>query len=305
MLNKLLPRPHVKHGKTRFQESPLRGRVILAMASARRWALQTYGVDMGHHQHKVPVTRSQRLQHTPRANTSDANKRFISNDIFLLMSRHLCDRLSPVVSPCQKEGRRGYFGDAVYHASRSEMLWAHFLTIADRADTIIKNAPTCYRAPRWPELEFPRKIPKKYPSGRNSGTPRKYPQKYRKDTKNAHFWYFGGIFSVFSGYFGGKFWESGISGRGVFFRYFSWKFRVGPFRGSVAGRGVLNTITSSVLVDWASTCGNKKRTQHKNRLCRESRLTDLTKKDEWCWAMQNLEQISVQRALLPESIMPI
>ena len=45
----------------------------------------------------------------------------------------------------------------------------------------------------------------------------------------------GGIFSVFSGYFGGKFWESSISGRGVFFRYFSWKFRVEPFQGSVAG----------------------------------------------------------------------
>ena len=41
-----------------------------------------------------------------------------------------------------------------------------------------------------------------------------------------------GIFSVCS-------WGSRISGRGVFFRYFSWKFRVGPSRGSVAGRGVL------------------------------------------------------------------
>ena len=50
---------------------------------------------------------------------------------------------------------------------------------------------------------------------------------------------FFGIFSVFSGYFGDKFWESRISGRGVFFRYFSWKFLLGPFRGSVAGWGVL------------------------------------------------------------------
>ena len=65
------------------------------------------------------------------------------------------------------------------------------------------------------------------------------PKKIRKKYQNTHFWCVGGIFSVFSGYFGGKFWESRISGRGVFYRYFSWKFQVGPFRGSVAGRGVL------------------------------------------------------------------
>ena len=72
--------------------------------------------------------------------------------------------------------------------------------------------------------------------------PQEIPQKNRKNTQNAHFWYSGGIFLVFSGYFGGKFWESRISGRGVFFRYFSGKFRVGPFRGSVAGWAVLNHI---------------------------------------------------------------
>ena len=71
--------------------------------------------------------------------------------------------------------------------------------------------------------------------------PKKIPQKYRKNTKNTHFQYFRGIFSVFSGYFGGKFWECRISGRGGFFRYFSLQFRVGPFRGSVTGRGVLNS----------------------------------------------------------------
>ena len=65
----------------------------------------------------------------------------------------------------------------------------------------------------------------------------KIPKKYPK----CEFWVFLGYFSVFSGYFGCKFRESRISGRGVFFRYFSWKFRVGPFRGSVAGRGVLKT----------------------------------------------------------------
>ena len=82
----------------------------------------------------------------------------------------------------------------------------------------------------------------KIPLGPKFWNPKKIPQKYRKNTKNTPFWYFGGIFLVFSGYFGGKFWESRISGRGVFSWYFSWKFQVGPFRSSVAGRGVLNHI---------------------------------------------------------------
>ena len=81
----------------------------------------------------------------------------------------------------------------------------------------------------------------KIPLGPKFWNPKKIPKKYRENTKIAHFGYFGGIFLVFLGYFGGKFWESRISGRGVFFRYFSWKFRVGQFRGSVAGRGVLKT----------------------------------------------------------------
>ena len=84
-------------------------------------------------------------------------------------------------------------------------------------------------------------IPKKYPRGRNSGTPRKYPENTEKIPQNRHFWYFWGIFRYFRGILGGRFWESRISGRGVFLRYFSWKFRVGPSRGSVAGRGVLKS----------------------------------------------------------------
>ena len=83
------------------------------------------------------------------------------------------------------------------------------------------------------ELRMPR--PNTSPA-RNSGLPEftpKIPRKYRKKTKNVHFWYFFGIFGVFS-------WGSRISARGVLFRYFPWKFRVGPSRGSVAGRGVLN-----------------------------------------------------------------
>ena len=71
--------------------------------------------------------------------------------------------------------------------------------------------------------------------------PQENPPKYPQNTPNGYFWYSEGIFLVFSGYFGGKFWGSGISGLGVFFRYFSWKLRVGPSRGSVAGRGILKS----------------------------------------------------------------
>ena len=53
-----------------------------------------------------------------------------------------------------------------------------------------------------------------------------------------------GIFSVFLGYFLGV--PDRMLARGVFFRYFSWKFRVGPSRGSVAGRGVLKGTQKGV-----------------------------------------------------------
>ena len=99
----------------------------------------------------------------------------------------------------------------------------------------VDNAPTCYRAPKWPDPEFPRKIPKKYPPARNSGlqefTP-KIPRKYRKNTPKipkmhilVFFWYFWGIFLGFQNF----------GPRGIFSVFF-----VGPSRGSVAGRGVLN-----------------------------------------------------------------
>ena len=99
-----------------------------------------------------------------------------------------------------------------------------------REKSTVKNAPTCYRAPRWPDPDFPPRTPKKYTPNRNSGTARKYPE----NTQNGHFWYFGGFSSVFSEHFLGKFWESRISGRGVFFGI----FRVNAGSGSVSGRGV-------------------------------------------------------------------
>ena len=66
----------------------------------------------------------------------------------------------------------------------------------------VKNAPTCYRAPRWPNPEFPRKIPKKYPSGRNSGTPRKYPKNTEKIPKMRIFGILGVFFRYFQGILG-------------------------------------------------------------------------------------------------------
>ena len=80
-----------------------------------------------------------------------------------------------------------------------------------------KNTP-------WPEILDSRNLPRKYPENTE-----KIPQKYQKSS----FWYFFGIFGVFS-------WGSKISAWDLFFRYFWWKFRVGPSRGSVAGRGILN-----------------------------------------------------------------
>ena len=49
----------------------------------------------------------------------------------------------------------------------------------------------------------PRKIPKKCPSGRNSGTPRKYPQNAEKVPKMGIFGIFWGIvLGIFSGILG-------------------------------------------------------------------------------------------------------
>ena len=111
-----------------------------------------------------------------------------------------------------------------------------------------KNSPRCripLRTPRpateprdGPTRNFHEKYQKNTPRAEilepQENTP-KIPTKYQKCAFLVFWGYFFGIFGVFWG----KFWESRISCRGVFFRYFSWKFGVGPFRGSVAGRGVL------------------------------------------------------------------
>ena len=100
--------------------------------------------------------------------------------------------------------------------------------------TRAENAPTCYRAPRWPDPESPRKMPKEYPWPEILDSQRLPPKQQKKPKMPILGFFFSGILGVFS-------WGSRISAWGVFFRHFSWKFRVGPCRGSVAGRGVLNT----------------------------------------------------------------
>ena len=118
-----------------------------------------------------------------------------------------------------------------------------------QSTSVLESAPTCYRAPKWPDPDFPRKIPKKYPFGGEILDSRNLPEntpkntkKYPQNTRNARFGYF---FSVFWGYFLGV---PEFRPGGVFFRYFWWKFRVGPFGGSVAGRGVLNSVRLSPCV---------------------------------------------------------
>ena len=90
----------------------------------------------------------------------------------------------------------------------------------------VENGPTCYRAPKWPDPEFPREIPKKYPPARNSGIPEftpKIPRKYRKNTPGIPKMRIFGIFLVFFGYFLGV---PDFRPEGYFF---------GIFRGSQVG----------------------------------------------------------------------
>ena len=119
-------------------------------------------------------------------------------------------------------------------------------TVVERLARLGGKSPPILRTPRpateprnGPTRNFHEKYRKNSPRPEildSQNLPPKYPEntkKYPENTENAYFWYFFGIFGVFS-------WGSRLSARGIFFRYFSWKFRVGPFRGSVAGRGVLN-----------------------------------------------------------------
>ena len=100
----------------------------------------------------------------------------------------------------------------------------------------------------------------KIPLGPKFWNPKKTPPKVPKKYQKCAFLVFWGVFiQYFRGIFGGKFRESRISGRGgIFFGIFSWKFRVGPFRGSVAGRGVLKAAPKNTFV-LAILCAMTKR----------------------------------------------
>ena len=77
----------------------------------------------------------------------------------------------------------------------------------------------------------------KIPPSLKFWTPRIYPENTEKIPPKCQKLTVFGIFWVFWGYFlGVPIFRPG----GYFFRYFLWKFRVGPSRGSVAGGGVLN-----------------------------------------------------------------
>ena len=98
---------------------------------------------------------------------------------------------------------------------------------------MFKNAPACYRDPRWSDLELCHaKYRKNNSSTRNSGIPRKYTPntpkipKTPRNTANACFGYFSGVFGVAS-------WGSTISGQGA--------VSFGIFRGN-SGSGLLGSL---------------------------------------------------------------
>ena len=90
-----------------------------------------------------------------------------------------------------------------------------------------------------PTLNFHKEYRKNTPRAeipeRQENTP-KIPKKYQKPAFLVFFGVFFGVFGVFWGYFLGP----EFLANWVFFRYFSWKFRVGLSQVSVSGRGVLN-----------------------------------------------------------------
>ena len=82
----------------------------------------------------------------------------------------------------------------------------------------------------------------KIPPGPKFWTPRIYPQNTEKIPKMRIFGILGVFFRYFRGILGVNSGSPEFRPGGVFFRYFSWKFWVGPSRGSVAGRGALKAL---------------------------------------------------------------
>ena len=91
---------------------------------------------------------------------------------------------------------------------------------------------------RFTSPYLPKKSPPRPEILDSQNLPPKCPENTEKNTPQIPKMPIWGTFSVFSGCF---LVVPEFRAAGVFFRYFSWKFRVGPSRGSVAGRGVLKT----------------------------------------------------------------
>ena len=113
--------------------------------------------------------------------------------------------------------RREQPRDALLGLRFPRLQWPQHATMSSG----VENAPTCFRAPRWPDPEFPQKIPKKIPPGPeildSQNLPSKYPEntekippKYQKCPLWVSFRYFGGIFLGF------QYFRAG----GISFRYF-------------------------------------------------------------------------------------
>ena len=141
----------------------------------------------------------------------------------------------------------------------------------------VENAPTCHRAPRWPDPEFSPKNAEKIPPGPKFWTPGIYPQNTPKIPKNTPkipkmpVW---GIFSVFSGYL--NFLGFQNLGPGGIFSAFFVEVPGRAISGSVAGRGVLNC---SVTVCSVFSCaryilraGRPSRRKSRNRQTRRGRI---------------------------------
>ena len=121
-----------------------------------------------------------------------------------------------------------------------------------------ENAPTCYRAPRWPDPEFPQKILKKIPPGLKFWTLRKYPQNTLELPKNIPPKYkkmpVSGILGVFRGIFSGfqNFGPEGI------FSVLSVEIAGLPSRGSLAGQGFSIQHTQHLPLQEASFIPSKR-----------------------------------------------
>ena len=128
---------------------------------------------------------------------------------------------------------------------RAPRLQSRILARDSCVTDVLRNekTPTCYRAPRWPNLEFPQKIPKK-------NSPRAEILEYPKNTEKR-------AFLVFWGYFFGIFW--GILGvnsgspefraEGYFFLVFFVEIPGGAISGLCSRSGRVTDVLRNEVMD--------------------------------------------------------